>query len=102
MMAKRMSRSKKTGDPPPIDLVVCRRLLGALVMQLKQYEGEVSAYRMMIAALRQSRPDIPWDKMLEKNRSSRRFQQQLHRKYDAPLGIGARGQENSGRDAAPC
>jgi hypothetical protein len=55
-------------------------------MQLKQYEGEVSAYRMMIAALRQSRPDIPWDKMLEKNRRSRRLQQQLHRKYDAPLG----------------
>jgi len=54
-------------------------------MQLKQYEGEVTAYRILFESLQHMTPDISWSKNLAKIQNSRRLQRQLHRKYDAPL-----------------
>jgi len=76
---------KKPGDTLTLDLVACRRLLAVLGMQLKQYEGEVTAYRILFESLQHMTPDISWSKHLAKIQNSRRLQRQLHRKYDAPL-----------------
>ncbi|MGH9537140.1 MAG: hypothetical protein ACRD3H_04410 [Terriglobales bacterium] len=86
MIAKRISRPKKNGVTLSLDIVACRRLLAALVKQLKVYDKEVTAYRALFEALQRMTPDVSWPKELTKIQNTRRFRRWLRQKYDQPLG----------------
>jgi hypothetical protein len=56
-----------------------------LMTQLKLRDVEVSSYRILIEQLKENGPDIPWEKMLKKIRSTKQFRQHFRKKYDVTL-----------------
>jgi hypothetical protein len=53
-----------------------KKMFMALMAQLKLYDVEVSAYRLLIEQLKKNASDIPWGKMLKDIRNTKRFRQQ--------------------------
>jgi hypothetical protein len=56
-----------------------KKMFTILMTQLKLYDVEVSAYRVLMEGLKATGPDIPWEKMLKNIRNRKRFCSTLRR-----------------------